>query len=213
MDCPLCLKQTIDPIQLKRKEYGLCTNCDLLFLLPQFHLSEIEEFKRYLSHNNDDNDVKYKEYLLEGVKFAVQFFSSFSGKKVLDFGSGKSKLTAQLFEGFGGVAQLYDPYFYKEIPNDKFDCVFACEVVEHFRRPIDGFNMMKSFLNSSGVLVVRTQLRPSLGELNEWWYLRDQTHVSLYSNKTLSWIERTQGLKLININKDLFAFQLLDNLI
>ena len=40
-----------------RRDFYVCSRCDLVFVPGEFHVSLDEERERYLTHNNDPDDV------------------------------------------------------------------------------------------------------------------------------------------------------------
>ena len=68
MFCPLCKYDTANVFNIRTREYFLCHNCDLLFMNPQDRLAKDKELERYLKHQNNYDDEKYKNFLLEIAK-------------------------------------------------------------------------------------------------------------------------------------------------
>ena len=48
---------------IKQKRYWNCSYCEAIFLDKEFYLSSNDEYKHYLTHNNDVNDPRYKQFL------------------------------------------------------------------------------------------------------------------------------------------------------
>lgn len=83
---------------------------------------------------------------------------------------------------------IYDPLFFPERPQGKFDFVTCTEVVEHFEQPLVGFEELFSYLQKESALVVMTETYPPNQPMAEWYYARDFTHLHFYSPETFEWI-------------------------
>ena len=87
--CPLCM--TEKPIffyQSKRvnlvRDFFECTNCRLVFVPSDFHLSLTQQRDRYLEHNNDPMDSEYRSFLSRLRDPLLPLLKE--GDVVLDFG-------------------------------------------------------------------------------------------------------------------------------
>ena len=87
----------------------------------------------------------------------------------------------------GDAQRLY--YIYKS-----FDVVTCFDLLEHLRNPILPIAEFHRVLKDGGVLVVRVPNTDSLGlkrKDENWFGLRDKTHISLFNNET--WIGLLDG--------------------
>jgi hypothetical protein len=101
-------------------------------------------------------------------------------------------------------------YFYPEInyKNTKYDSIILEEVIEHLKDPISALKDLILLLNDNGRLIIRTNLITDKINLNNWWYLRDITHISFFEFKTFETICELLTLKIIYCNsKDLIILQ------
>eukprot|EP01112_Ceratiomyxa_fruticulosa_P012561 TRINITY_DN3484_c0_g3_i4.p1 TRINITY_DN3484_c0_g3~~TRINITY_DN3484_c0_g3_i4.p1 ORF type:complete len:319 (+),score=72.50 TRINITY_DN3484_c0_g3_i4:160-1116(+) len=81
-----------------------------------------------------------------------------------------------------------------------YDFITCTETAEHFYVPyIDWRKLTHTSLlkRNGGVLVVMTSLLYNDEQFENWAYLRDVTHVSLYRPKTMEYIAKDLGLELI----------------
>jgi hypothetical protein len=188
--CPLC--QSIrerNAVEVFRRTFYQCDLCDLFFADPSEHLSPDEEKKRYETHNNDVNDLKYQEFVRPLVEAVID---RCRGKeKGLDFGAGTGPVVAKLLGHAGFPVDLYDPFFWpdSEALQKKYDFIATSEVVEHFGNPAKEFALLSSLLESKGVLAIMTLLHSAETHFPSWYYLKDPTHICTYSFKTFSWIK------------------------
>ena len=59
MICIVCKNQeAVDFKNIKQKRYWKCSYCEAIFLDKEFYLSSNDEYKHYLTHNNDVNDPR-----------------------------------------------------------------------------------------------------------------------------------------------------------
>ncbi len=182
----------VDP---QGKSYYRCGTCDLRYMDKAHYLSASEERAHYLMHNNDVLDVRYQDFvrpLFEAIKNSISI-----GAKGLDFGAGTGPVMSHLLTQCGYVVRGYDPYFANDntVFNECYDFIFACEVIEHFYRPLEEFLLMKSHLMSGGALYFMTGLVSEDMDFEQWHYRRDPTHVVFYSQATFEWIKKHLGFQ------------------
>ncbi len=200
--CPLCSNPAInfftqtekvnwqlygkDPHQEKELKFFQCQTCELVFKDAKVHLSPILEKERYLQHNNLFGDEKYEKFLSQVVDSLVPKLAP--NAEGLDYGCGSAAVMGELFQRKGYACDSYDPLFKNEtrLLEKQYDFVSACEVVEHFYSPAEGFQKLFSILKNGAWLAVRTECPPA--QFKTWWYHNDPTHVSFYSRKTFEWI-------------------------
>jgi SAM-dependent methyltransferase len=187
MICPLCENMKTQPLS-KSLNYHFCPQCDLRFLDSSRRLNAEDEKKRYLTHNNDTNDSRYRDF----VKPLVDEITARNpvGKIGLDYGAGAGPVTAAILKEMGYNVSLYDPYFWDDITllKENYDFIYSCEVVEHFYNPKLEFNRLHKLLKPGGSLSIMTQLYDHSIDFENWYYKKDPTHVVFYSKATFNWI-------------------------
>ncbi len=164
-----------------------CAECGLIQVHPDTWCSVEEERARYEEHINDKNDEGYKKHLCEVLDpFSLKLQS---GAHILDFGAGPSPVASTLMRSRGFRVDEYDPIFGpSSIPEKSYDGVYCIEVAEHFRDPRKEFATLAGLLRAGGSLAIMTLFAPSEEKLDEWWYVRDKTHMVFYSHETARWI-------------------------
>lgn len=197
MFCPLCNSNNDKALNIRNRTYFLCNNCDLLFMAPQDHLDKQQELERYLKHQNNYEDEKYKNFLLEIAKPCFKYINKNS--LCLDYGSGQQKNMERLFNDHGFKMESYDPYFYPIKLQEHYDLIVCNEVYEHFYKPAFDISNICKMLGPESVLAVGTNLKDDSIDLSSWHYLSDQTHVSIYSKKTFEYIAARYGLVLLKV--------------
>ena len=167
---------------------------------PSSYLGPIESKTRYLLHNNDKADNRYINFLSE---LAIPCFKFLDGKSnCLDYGCGPTKAMEYIFNEKGLSMDSYDPVFYPEIRKKKYDLITCNEAIEHFYEPTNDFAKIYELLNRGSVLGLGSSfLRPDT-ELSSWYYIKDPTHVSFYSFKTLAYIAQKFNFEILDTPND-----------
>jgi len=195
--CPLCgdLPSVHSQIIAFARTLHHCPACDLLFVTAGEHISPEQERARYATHKNTiDNEgyVARFERLMERVPELAN-----GPLRVLDFGCGPGPVLVELLRRRGHEAVGYDPFFAPDTDLSRpFDAVFCTETAEHFRRPGESFERLTSHVRPGGALAIMTLHHPGPAAIGQWWYVRDETHVSFYSLHAFEWIARRWGFTL-----------------
>lgn len=189
MTCILCGDTSIQ--RFYRNEYYTylhCQNCDLVFATPDERLTSAEEKQRYDQHENDPDDKEYRNFLDQ--LFTPLYNRLSPGSYGLDYGSGPGPTLSVMFEEAGHPMEIFDPFYAnnRSVFDMRFDFITSTETVEHFYYPAREFERLWSILKPGGYLGIMTLLRPQDLPFSEWHYIRDDTHVSLYSKDTFSWL-------------------------
>jgi len=206
--CKLCLATAITPAgRNKHREFFHCPACGLVFVPSKLWLSEDEERARYAHHDNSPSNEGYVKFL--GQVAGVVAELARGQARVLDFGSGKNAVLADLLRqrGFGCVA--YDPLYGKgqAALGNRYDVVVVCEVIEHLRDLRGELGKLEDCLSPGGNIVVRTQCYPSVAEVATWWYARDATHLNFFAERTLGFAAGLCGLRCLPTSKpDIFVW-------
>ena len=164
---------------------------------------------RYDTHQNTIDNAGYVQTFKPVIDYLIQHYSQeLRGQiSVLDWGSGPTPVLAELLKRVGFQPEIYDPVYCSQKPTHTFDVIVSTEVVEHFCEVRKEWNEVLKYLKPGGVFVGLTQFQPSDEELKKWWYLRDPTHFSFYSEKTFRWLALQRGLQLAICKSPLFVFQ------
>lgn len=184
-----------------------CDTCFGIFvpspLLPKKEL----EVERYLTHNNDVNDVNYQNFVAPIVRAVVEDFQP--EKHVgLDYGAGTGPVITKVLSDRNYKIFPFDPFFQndQELLEKKYDFIVCCEVMEHFHQPAKEFERLKSLLNPEGKLYCMTHLYSPEIPFANWYYKNDPTHVFIYQRKTLFYLRETVGFSQVQANKRLIIF-------
>ena len=160
------------------------------------HLPTSEkERERYERHQNSIHNNGYVTFLNTAIEATLPFLQE--GMAGLDFGCGPNPVLSKLLQMRGLSCDDYDPYFFPHKPNRTFDVIFATECLEHFHSPCVDISYISSLLAKNGILTIMTSLWEEEMPLKDWFYLRDQTHVSIYHNNTMVYLARTFNLEIV----------------
>lgn len=198
--CKVCNSNTIVISHPKFGDYFYCSYCEFISKDESNRLNEQEEKLRYSVHNNSIEDKDYVDYLSKFLNRAVIPFIG-EGKKGLDFGSGPNPVLAQLLEKkFNYRMDIYDYYFSPEkvYIGKTYDLVTSTEVVEHLNDPLFYFDIFSKLLKPKGILAIMTQFHKNdKDRFLSWSYIRDRSHISFYTPKTMEYIANKVGVKVI----------------
>lgn len=194
-DCPLCY--SIDTSLFFRsrlrnldRDYFRCHSCLLIFVPKKFHLTEIGQKERYLEHNNDPEDQRYRKFLFRLQIELVPYLSK--GSKGIDYGSGPGPTLSIMFRECGFKMNTYDLFFdpNKEVLSEQYHFVTCTETIEHFTNPAKEFLKFDSILEPGGWIGIMTSFVKSASSFDAWYYQRDPTHVAFYSEYTMRFIAK-----------------------
>lgn len=198
--CILCSERTRKIHQPQFGDYYCCSNCELISKDEDHIISQTDELEIYNNHQNSIEDPKYVEYFYRFLNDAVFPYTT-SGKQGLDFGSGPSPVLAQILSrNHDYQMDIYDLFYAPErvYEGQKYDLVTSTEVVEHLENPIEYFGLFSKLLKPDGILAIMTSFHQNddLAFL-DWHYIRDRSHISFYTPRTMEFIATKVGLKII----------------
>lgn len=197
--CSLCMSNASSFKTFKVKIYYLCQNCGAVLLGPDHYLSAEAEKVRYLAHQNNVNDAGYQKFVGPIVNAVKSGFGCMD--KGLDFGCGPGPVISKLLKDEDYNIRLYDPLFCDDAEAlcSVYDYIVCCEVIEHFAKPAEEFNKLRSLLKDGGKLFCMTYIYDSGIDFDNWHYKNDTTHIIFYSVKTLEWIKSNFNFSRIKI--------------
>jgi len=191
--CPLCQSSTLSLLHKSSPKLGsrgffLCGECDLVHVPVRFHLPPDDEKARYLLHNNDPDDLDYRNFLSR--LWDVVRPELVGTARGLDFGSGPGPALVKMITEDGFDISAFDPYFQPDtsVLEPKYDFITCSETAEHFASPAAEFKLLYSLLEPGGLLGIMTSMSSDWSRFPDWYYNRDPTHVAFYSQWTMSWI-------------------------
>ncbi|MBW6492501.1 MAG: class I SAM-dependent methyltransferase [Lentimicrobium sp.] len=196
--CPLCrnlsAKKTI-PGTVGRIFY-LCDECMLVFADPAARIADEDEKYRNTLHENSINNKGYIDFLNQVLNPALKYIdASMTG---LDFGCGPDPTINLLLKQKEIECDNYNPFFFFDLQNKKYDFIFATECFEHFNYPAEDINKIAGLLKKGGFLFILTSKRDTPAHFSKWTYARDLTHVSFYHERTFEFIAKKFGFNLID---------------
>ena len=191
MICIVCKNQkAVDFKNIKQKRYWKCSYCEAIFLDKEFYLSSNNEYNHYLTHNNDVNDPRYKKFLSNLMLPLIERIKLNSIG--LDYGCGPGPALSLMLREKGYKMFNYDPFFHPEKRNllKKYDFICCTETAEHFHNPFGEFTRFNELLNNNGTIGIMTNFHSEQDIFENWYYIKDPTHVVFYNKKTFQIIAK-----------------------
>ncbi len=192
-ECPLCecsktrvlLRSCAKNLE---RDYIVCDLCELIFVPSQFHLSKGGQKDRYLQHNNDSDDCGYRGFLSRLSQELIPHLNR--GSRGIDYGSGPGPVLAIMLREDGFNMQTFDPLFQpdRSVLSNKYSFITCTETVEHFGAPKLEFHTMDDILEPGGWIGIMTGMLENRSNFEDWYYLRDPTHIAFYNKNTMCFI-------------------------
>ncbi len=204
MKCTLCL--TFLQTKIDREFYD-CPVCRAMVKDTGLYPDNQKEKLRYLTHNNDVNDIRYQEFTSPITNYILEHYSI--NDEGLDFGCGTGPVISKVLKDNGYSVAQYDPYFANHPENLKksYDYIAACEVVEHFYNPRREFQNLLQLLNNKGVLAIMTLIYEDNIDFTTWYYRKDPTHVFIYRKQTFDYICKEFGFRECTVENRLIVLK------
>lgn len=200
MNCRLCLNNKMTKVPgIDSRNYYLCENCKLINVDTNDFINPVEEEKRYLSHNNGIEFEGYVDFLNRAITPALKYLNS--NMVGLDYGCGYNPTLSKILAGHNIICEDYDPFFIKNKLNKKYNFIFSTEVFEHFFYPKEEIEKLINLLVNKGMLIIMTERWKNLDHFKNWYYARDNSHVSFFNDATFSFIGNTYGFAKIYDDK------------
>ncbi len=204
--CRLCRSENtsifyVDDDSNFGKTFFLCNNCKLIFVAEELLPEPEVEKDRYLSHNNDVEDLEYQSFLSKLWNPMEKRLTK--GASGLDYGAGPGPALMHMMSLSGYSVKMYDPFFAidEAVLNKTYDFIVCTETAEHFHYPSKDFDQFDQMLNRNGFLGVMTSFTDNVECFGNWYYRRDPTHVSFYASYTMQWIAEKMNWK-VDLMKD-----------
>ncbi len=193
--CWLCKSENkLLPITaIDQRSYRFCKNCYLISTEKKDLLSIEQEKQRYLTHQNSIEFEGYVNFLKQVITPALNYIT----KEMigLDYGCGHTPTLSKILNNDGYLCEDYDPLFVNNNLDKRYDYIFCTEAFEHFHDPYKEIKQIHSLLHEEGILAFMTERWIDLDQFSSWYYLRDNTHVCFYHDKTFSYICNKFGFK------------------
>jgi SAM-dependent methyltransferase len=206
--CHLCGSddQELKYTKLKGRDFIKCPKCSLIYVTAKNFPTRDEERLRYDKHHNEESNLGYIEFLNQIVEITKPYLNL--DMKGLDYGCGPNPVLASLLNDEAYQCGFYDPYYFPHIPDKKFDFIFSTECFEHFFSPGKEIDNICSLLNQNGILAIMTDVWNDELDFENWYYIRDLTHVSFFHLKTMQFLNNKYHLELIETDqKRCFVFR------
>lgn len=179
---------------------------------PEERLDSQQEKARYDQHQNEETSG-YTSFLEPLVNDIHAHFSSAGLESALlsslDFGCGPTAVFSKLLKEKGFNTHNYDPYYFSDLEplRRTYHLVTSTEVWEHLYHPRQEIEKQVRLLKSGGLLGVMTSAHHGQAVFSDWYYRRDTTHVTFFSEQTMRWIAQTFKLQVIKSKSPYWIFQ------
>ena len=202
--CPLCENRS-NP--LESYEFHKCDSCCGIFRSRKYHLPPDREKDRYLDHNNDVYDDRYRQFVFQITNDILQTYNLETCG--LDYGAGPGPVISKVLHEQGYHIAQYDPFFSPDpsLFAATYDFIVRCEVIEHFFNPSKELALLKRLLKPGGRLYCMTHLYEESTSSDNWHYKRDPSHVIFYRAETLMWVAQAHRHSNVTIRNRLAVFQ------
>jgi SAM-dependent methyltransferase len=203
MKCLICNQ---DVISYKHNKFDIlfheCFTCELIFKDETNYPSINLELKQYNFHQNDIDNIGYVNFLTNFIDTAVIPFIQFG--KALDFGSGPNPVLSKiLIEKYHFECDIYDKFYANNLSylDNKYDLITLTEVIEHLSNPVQVFQTFNKILKPNGILSIMTLFHEkNRQKFSDWFYIRDVTHLTFYTPKTIEFLGNLTGFNLVYTN-------------
>lgn len=206
VSCPLCSGDDVNLFYDRKHVFYSCGRCHGIFRPKSTYVDDDAEKSRYKEHNNDVFDERYQQFVSPITSVVLSDFDPHH--RGLDFGAGTGPVISKVLEDNTYNIVQYDPFFanYKTLLQKRYHYIVCCEVMEHFHKPYDEFDLLKSLLLPGGKLYCMTGLYDNSIDFNGWNYKDDATHVFIYRERTLEWIKKMLGFSGLTVTGRLIVF-------
>lgn len=170
------------------RAYWRCRVCAATFLDPSQLPTPAAELERYLLHENDPGDPRYRGFL---SKLATPLLDRLSPRQAgLDYGCGPGPALAHILREAGHSVDLYDPFFAPDPGplHRTYDFIACSEVAEHLHYPAAQFASFDRLLRPGGWLAVMTSFQTDDSQFCNWRYRQEPSHVVFYREETFRFL-------------------------
>jgi len=198
--CPICQSRNLEAIETP-KRYYFCRACAFIFLDRDEVLAREEEQYRYSLHENTIENAGYVRMFERFIEEGVAPFLK-GRERVLDFGCGPGPVLAELLRRRYLSVDCYDLYFFPDLDyrERKYDIITSTEVFEHLLNPVEVLKGLKESTKDNGVIAVMTKFHPGVKGFRNWYYRKDETHISFFNDKSVEALARICGLEIVMNN-------------
>ncbi|PSV24800.1 MULTISPECIES: class I SAM-dependent methyltransferase [unclassified Photobacterium] len=207
--CPLCHSEQHGVfVEDKNRCYFRCQQCALIFADPEAQLSPEQEKAVYDQHQNNPDDMGYRQFL---GRLATPLVERLPAGPLdgLDFGSGPGPTLSIMLDEMGYNMAIYDPYFAPDpsVLTRQYDFVTCTEAIEHFNQPAKEWGLLLSMIKPGGWLGLMTKLATDAEAFTRWHYKNDPTHVSFFSRDTFRFLAQRDGLEVEFVGNDVILLR------
>ena len=219
MHMPLCQSTDLELFYSRPKddrEFWRCQNCNFMHVPKGFHLNALDEKHIYDLHDNDQQDLGYRNFLSRTLNptldyLSKQFPNTEKNKLLgLDFGCGPGPTLAIMANEQGYKMENFDKYYANTpdlLKNDHYHFITSTEVFEHLEQPTEIFRQLLDCLKNKGILTIMTKRLSDHSLTNKdtftrWHYIQDPTHIGFFHINSFEWLAQKFNCHLKVISND-----------
>ncbi|MBX9349438.1 class I SAM-dependent methyltransferase [Chromobacterium vaccinii] len=192
--------------------YIECMNCGFVFT----HLFDYWEPTNFIKHiYNEEYHRADPPFIMERpLKNAEMVYSIFHRdpylRTIIDIGGGDGQLS-HFLRDHQIDSYSYDPHF-GEVDTfpagKKFDVITSFEVIEHVphNQQKKWMSQLANFMHQDkmSIAVISTEIKDSSHDIN-WWYICPRNgHISIHTQKSLTYLATPYGLNVLQLPNSLF---------
>ena len=205
--CPLCQQHSLVAFhQDKFRRYMRCGHCLLVSVPSEFLLSTTDEKAIYDQHQNNAEDLGYRQFLSRAVDPVLARVNANS--QGLDFGCGPGPTISVMAAEQGVKVDNYDLYYFNhpEKLTRQYDFVTMTEVIEHVADAKALLTTLDNLLKPGSLMLIMTKRVSDQAAFSKWHYKNDLTHINFYSTETFEWIAQQYNWSLEVLGNDVVLF-------
>ena len=234
--CPLCEHYDYPVVYSPRNstfdaKVHLCLGCSYLGLVPSDKLSQRSPRSNILSCDADYSTIRVgKEQMLEqSWAMIIKFLDLTLCRRILDLSSARGHFVKKVLteiehieitclepdvymtQDYSSIRELRIIHSSQDLDmeSQKFDLIYSCHSLEHYRDPLKNLRLMLSHLSVDGSIyleVPNAEAMTSRFVVEEFFY--DQ-HKSYFYESVLTKAVESVGLKICNSQTDSSAIRLI----
>ena len=199
LSCRWCGEKNLQEVgEVQEYVFVQCQNCDFTFC-PYISQDFMDRLYAEGYHANGEKVPEHGWSRLEFLEPALDLFENGQKLKILDFGTGQSKVPKKLREqGHRVIAvDVTEPVhphpdrLTGNLPDlalepHQFDLTYSFQVFEHLPEPVPLFRELLRLTKPGGYVLIHTDMEPPEREegFTQWWYVLPPDHCSFYTLKS-----------------------------
>jgi len=181
------------------QHYYACPACEWIVLDEAHIIPHEQQQERYALHENTCDNEGYVAMFERFMTACVDPYRN-TIHTILDFGCGPGPVLATLLKQRGFQVDMYDIFFKPDesYRKKKYDLITMTEVLEHIKDPLSIMRDLTRCLSKKGKIALMTLFHEAdEARFAQWWYRREDTHISFYTTKTLHVLAQALNMRVL----------------